>query len=506
MPQKQKYLPILPKPQDWPVVQLNKARKAFVQAVVDETMQVLLAAHAEEEALRAMLIKTAGLELARAQKKAWKVDPAEEVAFWGHWVATLPEQSPTALPAILREIIRHYAQGIAGKFRMTHYHLAQRTATYTLTRLLNPVSLKRVRSPWHRRTRLQEKIHITGAIDRLRALARVGTIVMVPTHFSHLDSLLLGWVTHTLGLPHFIYGAGLNLFNNRFFAHFLNNLGTYKIDRRRKNLSYLTTLKAYARLALERGCHSLFYPGGTRSRSGALEQQLKLGLLSTAFEAQQHNYARHGPAGRKLFVVPVVLSYHCVLEAPPLIKSYLAAQGIRAPRQRARRALPQKLWSWADSFLTKGSSIVVSIGDAMDLMGNRVDEAGHSYNAQGALVDTYQHFLASASGEGNAQHEADTRALSQAIVAAYVKANCILTSHVLAFVAFSLFRQQHADLSLQALLQLAPAKLVIPYARLEATFSQLHKGLLQLQQVGQVRLEPMLEGTDLTAIVQHGLS
>jgi glycerol-3-phosphate O-acyltransferase len=67
---------------------------------------------------------------------------------------------------------------------------------------------------------------------------------------------------------------------------------------------------------LQWGCHSLFYPGGTRSRSGALEQQLKLGLLGTVFEAQQYNYQAQGRTARKIFVVPVVLSYHCVLEAP----------------------------------------------------------------------------------------------------------------------------------------------------------------------------------------------
>lgn len=440
-----------------------------------------------------------------AQKKSWKADPAEEVAFWRHWVATLPEQPPAALPAILREVIQHYAEGIAGRFRMVHYRVAEHTTTYTLNRLLSPVSLQRVRSPWRRHARLQEKIHIQGAIDQLRALARIGTVVMVPTHFSHLDSLLMGWIIRTLGLPHFIYGAGLNLFNNSFFAHFMNNLGAYKIDRRRKSLPYLTTLKTYARMVLEQGCHSLFYPGGTRSRSGALEQHLKLGLLSTAFEAQQHNYTHQGPAGRKLFVVPVVLSYHCVLEAPQLIRGHLASQGIRGTRHGRRMALPQKLWRWAHSFLRKGSDIVVSIGEPMDLLGNRVDEAGNSYDAQGAVVDTYQHFQAPAGGEAGTQHESDTRALSQAIVAAYARANCVLTSHVLAFAAFTLFRQQHADLSLQALLQLAPSKLVVPYDQLETAFSQLHQGLLQLRQAGKLQLGPLLEGTDITAMIQHGL-
>ena len=506
MPPKQKYPPILAKPRDWPIVQLNKTRKAFVQAVIDETVEALLAAHAEEETLRAMLIRTAGLELHRAQKRAWKADPADDVAFWRHWVATLPAQPASALPAILRAIIQRYAREIAGKFRLTHYKIGRHAVIHTLARLLSPVRLQMNQHPRGVQARLRERIHLMGAIDSLRALARIGTVVIVPTHFSHLDSLLMGWAIDALGLPYFIYGAGLNLFNNRFFAYLLNNMGTYKIDRRRKNKPYLTTLKTYSTLALEAGCHSLFYPGGTRSRSGALEQQLKLGLLGTAFTAQQHNYMHQGPAGRKLFVVPVALSYHCVPEAPQLIRSHLAAQGIPQRRQRRRTAFPQKWWNWADNLLAKGSGIVVSIGEPMDLLGNRVDETGNSYDAQGAFIDTYQHFSAPEAGEGSQQHEADARALSQAIVAAYRKANCVLTSHLLAFTAFSLLRQQHAGCSLQALLELPPARLVVPYAQLEATFAQLRARLLQLHSAAQVQLEPVLkEGTDVAAMVQHGL-
>ena len=66
---------------------------------------------------------------------------------------------------------------------------------------------------------------------------------MVPTHFGNLDSILIGWVISALGLPAFIYGAGLNLFNIRIVAYFINSLGAYKVNRRKKNLLYLETLK-----------------------------------------------------------------------------------------------------------------------------------------------------------------------------------------------------------------------------------------------------------------------
>src|SRR5258708_11037855 len=85
----------------------------------------------------------------------------------------------------------------------------------------------------------------------------------------------------------------------------------------------------YSNLALQKGAHSLFFPGGTRSRSGLIEKSLKLGLLSTAIEAQRSLYAgaKAGTEVRKIFVVPVTLNYHFVLEAPDLIEDYLQVKG-----------------------------------------------------------------------------------------------------------------------------------------------------------------------------------
>ena len=502
MRQKQLYTPIIPQARDWPVVRLNKQRRAFVQAVIDTSVQTLLTTHQEADALRTMLYKTAEMELMRIRKKTWKVDPPDDTAFWEHLATSLENKHYIALTAILRKVVKRYSHEIAGKFRIPHYRLGQRAVTYTLARLLNPVSLKGVRSPWKMRARLQEKIHITGATTQVRKLAQIGTLVMVPTHFSHLDSLLIAWVIHTLGLPHFIYGAGLNLFNSKFFAYFMNNLGTYKVDRRKKNLPYLATLKAYSSLALQWGCHSLFYPGGTRSRSGALEQQLKLGLLGTAFEAQRYNYQVQGRAARKIFVVPVVLSYHCVLEAPRLIKSYLASQGLTSTE-----ATPsEKLLRVANNVLTKDSSVFVSIGQAMDLLGNPVDEAGNSYDALGASLDTYQQFLDAGTGVPESkQYENCTRVLGKAIVKAYYKANCVLTSHLVAFAAFTLIKQQHADLSYQALLQLPPEKMVIPYAMLEHTFTQLREIVLKLHKADKIEMEPALKAENIATMIQQGL-
>ena len=121
----------------------------------------------------------------------------------------------------------------------------------------------------------------------LRKLSKDHTLIYTPTHLSNLDSPLVGYALSEIDLPPVIYGAGLNLFSNPVMAFFMSRLGAYTVDRRKKNQLYKDILKDYSTEAIVRGCHSLFYPGGTRSRSGKIESHLKKGLLGTALEAWQ---------------------------------------------------------------------------------------------------------------------------------------------------------------------------------------------------------------------------
>ena len=173
---------------------------------------------------------------------------------------------------------------------------------------------------------LQERLRIVGEIDELRSLSKKGTILLVPTHQSNIDSLLIGWIIHLMGLPPFAYGAGLNLFSNPFFSFFMNNLGAYTVDRQKSNTIYKHTLKNYSTRILREGVHSIFFPGGGRSQSGAIENRLKLGLLGTGLEAQIENL-REGKPNPNIYIVPMVMSYNFVFEASSLIDDYLVEAG-----------------------------------------------------------------------------------------------------------------------------------------------------------------------------------
>lgn len=512
------YKPIVPQRKEWPVVHLSKHRKDFIEQVIQSSMAKVKEKASSVEALVDALEATLYQERLRIKGNPWAVDPEDEEAFWKNVkrrLVRMTHHEPDGAEvqheteAILYDITARYAHEIASKFRPSRYQLARTIVTFGFSRLLNASRVSGLRSLYSQQYTLRDKIKIVGEIDQLRNLAQRGTIVMVPTHFSNLDSILIGWAIHELGLPPFIYGAGLNLFNINIFAYFMNSLGTYKVDRRKKNTIYLETLKMYSNLAIQWGIHSLFFPGGGRSRSGGIEDKLKLGLLGTAMEAQRINYAKSeqtGEAAEKIFVVPVVLNYHFVLEAPSLIREHLRREGQeRYYVESDEFSNSYKITKFLIKFFTRGSDISVSIGAAMDLLGNPVDDEGHSLDKQGNSIRMREYFCSGGSISRDEQRENEyTRMLGQAIVQSYYRINQVFSSHLVAFAAFEIIRQQHHYLDLYNLLRLPEEDLVIPYPHFRAVCDHLREEILRLQQQAKVDTAPHLQGT-IDQVIDHGL-
>ncbi|MBL7855554.1 MAG: 1-acyl-sn-glycerol-3-phosphate acyltransferase [Cyclobacteriaceae bacterium] len=509
-----KYKPILDGIPDWPVYQLSRNRKEFIEEVTRHAIERLHAMRPESRALADELEATIYREQNRLKRNRWRVDPKDEPRFWANLKNELveltnqPEETRAkAEEELLKRIVNRYANEIAGNFKATSYKFTRELVKFWFARLLNGARIKKFGGFFRNQYTLRDKIQIVGKVKSLRNLASKGTVVMVPTHFSNLDSILIGWVIHSLGLPAFIYGAGLNLFNIKIFAYFMNSLGAYKVDRRKKNLIYLETLKTYSTLAIQKGAHSLFFPGGTRSRSGMIEKQLKLGLLSTAIEAQRNLYAQAAPDEpvRKIFIVPVTLNYHFVLEAPELIEEYLHAKG-------ADRYFPEqdKYGSWQlvrflFKFFTKGSSISVSIGPGLDIMGNYVDEDGHSLDARGHRIHTRDYFVSSGQVVEDKQREDEyTRMLGQKIVSEYHRINRVFASHLVAFVAFEMWQKKHPKLDLFGLLRLPEEELELLYDEFRETCKRVRKEIYRLRKDGKVYRATHLKG-DIDVVIRRGL-
>ncbi len=509
-----KYKPILEGIPDWPVYQLSKNRKEFIEEVARESFRHAKQLRPTTKQLLDELEATVYREQQRMKRNRWRVDPADEPSFWSGVKDELvaltnktSEESEKKADDILYRIIHRYAGEIAGNFRPSSYKFAREMVKFWFVRLLNGARVKKFGAIFRSQYTLRDKIHIVGKVKQLRSLARKGTVIMVPTHFSNLDSILIGWVIHSLGLPAFIYGAGLNLFNIKIFAYFMNSLGAYKVDRRKKNLPYLETLKAYSTLAIEKGAHSLFFPGGTRSRSGMIEKQLKLGLLGSTIEAQRNLYLKNASAQevRKIFVVPVTLNYHFVLEAPDLIDDYLSIKGQDKYLPETDKYGSMQLLRFLFKFFTKGSNISVSIGRGLDVLGNYVDDEGNSLDPHGRVINTRDYFVTNDEIVIDKQREDQyTRMLSQRIVSEYHRINRVFASHLVAFVAFEMWMRKHPKLDLFELLRLPEEDLSLPYEEFRATCKKVRKQIYQLKDEGKVYRATHLKGK-IDLVIRHGL-
>jgi glycerol-3-phosphate O-acyltransferase len=515
---KHRYEPILPSKSEWPVVKLARERKDFVKRVAELSEQrILRLTGSNPEILKEELETTLYREKLRIKQNPWAVDPDDEGYFWNEVKSSLLQittdsslnksKRMDAYQEILKKITTRYSEEIASNFKASHYKFTRSVVTYGFSRLLNAARVKGIKSIFSNQFTLQDKIQITGHTDQIRDLATKGTIVMVPTHFSNLDSILIGWIISVLGMPPFIYGAGLNLFNISIFAYFMNALGAYKVDRRKKNLPYLETLKTYSKEAIQFGCHSLFFPGGTRSRSGMIESKLKLGLLSTAIEAQRANFQNgNTDVSGKIFIVPVTINYHFVLEAPGLIQDHLSITGQeRYYKENDEFSNSYKIFKFLLKFFTKGSDISVSIGRAMDVLGNYVDEDGNSLDKRGRKIDTRDYFISNGKITLDQQREEEyTHMLGKRIVEEFHKINRVFSSHLVAFTAFEIIQKNNNKLDLFDLIRLPEEEIVIPYEEFKSACKLVLDRIFELKSQGLIGVAPHLK-RDLDEIIAHGL-
>ena len=510
------YDPILPDPQTWPIVQLSQNREAFIEELVKLSIENIKESLGNNPgSIKDELARTLYTEKIRLNQTPWKADAPDEKDFWSNVKKDMVRinaghENPHAFghEDLIQRIVKRYAEEIAGIFDVQAYHFAKGFTTVMFARLLNASQGKGLSRFFESRHNLHDKIHLIGEIDHVRALAQKGTVIIVPTHFSNLDSMLIGWAIQSIGLPPVLYGAGLNLFGIKIMAWFMNRLGAYKVDRRKKNTLYLETLKMYSELSLRKGCNGLFFPGGTRSRSGMLEKRLKLGLLGTALQAQRMNYIDHGDEAKKIFVIPVTINYNFVLEAQSLIDQHLKISGQEHYYvENDNFSTSSKMMRFIYKFFTASSEIAVRYGAPMDLFGNRVDEEGNSFDPHGNEVDIKKYFYSNGEISKDLQRDAEyTRMLGEKIVESYHREAVVFCSQVLAFAAFQIFKTRYAKMDLYGLMRLPSEDLIIKPKELMDSVDKLVTRLREMHANGEIQLEKEVKEGKLAAIVKKGIA
>ena len=429
----------------------------------------------------------------------------KDVAFWDDIQSTLRHASEADQRKLLRRVIQTYAEEIRGHFDTRVYALATQVIPSGLGLLLNAVSPKRLIQNLPELPRLEDRILIQGEVEQLRRLHERGTVLFVPTHASNLDSPVVGFALYKMGLPPFLYGAGLNLFTNPLLSFFMRNLGAYTVDRKKKDPLYKEVLKEYATLTLEHGYDNLFFPGGTRSRSGAVERTLKRGLLGSGLSAYLNSLQRKTPQP-KVFIVPCTLSSQLVLEAETLIDDFLKEVGkSRYIIDDDEFSQPRRVFDFLAQLTGLDSKIHVTVSPGLDVFGNRVDEEGISLDPSGRAIDERRYLLQGAEPAPVRDRDNEyTRELAIAIGEAFARDNVVTSTHVTARAIFRVLRRRNPTMSILRLIRTGGLDEDLPIYLVHQAADEILDQLVQLEKRSKIRRCPSAQGP-ADEVVHDGL-
>jgi glycerol-3-phosphate O-acyltransferase len=465
-----------------PIFGFNAARSSIVEEVVER-----VTAHTKDPLLT--LNDAAYHETRRLHSHG-----GPELAEWRHLAGHIGRMTDGELREALKKYVERYAWDVAGNFDPRVYKFASKAMAPLLGALMSPrATVKNLHHSFDL-TALDGRILVHGPREHIRRLAEIGTVVFTPTHLSNLDSVVFGFALERAGLPPATYGAGKNLFTNPVLSYFMHNLGAYRVDRRIKHGLYKDVLKTYSSVLIEKGYHSLFFPGGTRSRSGGVERKLKLGLAGTGLDA----FVRTTVRGRtqKVFFVPATINYLLALEAETLIDDFLQEEGkARYIIEDDESTRVSRVAAFMQKLLGLDAACVIRFSRPLDCFGNYVDDEGMSHDLRGRPVDATSYTIGrdgkpSSDGVRDAEY---TRELGERIVDAFKRDTVVMATQLVAACAFERLRRAVGNADLFSVLRHRD-DVTVPRAELAEDVDVMLSRVSVMEDAGEITTAPTLKG------------
>ena len=458
--------------------------------ILDDVINRVFQEQIKIDTIDNLILTTAYSEIQRLEKARKTNEEREELSKWKKTYKKMLYIGEEEKIHTFKEIISFYSNDIVGNFNPKVYKFATNLLPSFMSVFFRTISLKSVVVPFPNEKDIDNIAILSGEIEKLQKLSKLGTIILLPTHLSNMDSIVIGWSLYRIGLPPFTYGAGKNLFTTPILSYFMHNLGAYRVDRRLRHDLYKDVLKMYSTVILERNYHSLFFPGGTRGRSGSVESKLKLGLLGTGIKAYINNLLQNKEK-KDVFIVPCTINYHIVLEAETLIDDYLKETG------KARYIIEDdESSSYAKilKFLFKTSrlnaSIHIKIGNAYDLFGNTVDEKGQSYDNHNRKVEKQSYVMSNGKIVHSEQRDSEyTKELGEKITLEFLKNNIPLSTHILAFCLFVNLKKLNPNMDLYRLVKLEPEETATDIGKVIDMIGRVKEQIIILAEKDKISIE-----------------
>ena len=492
--------PYVPRPSDPSIFWFNSERDDVVSDVVNR----ICTAHESDRARLEMALNDAAFHEIRRLEKQRDDEARERLGYWRSMIRRIGKMDDPEQRRVLHTIVTNMTRDVAGNFDPRVYRFARRAVPRLIGGVMEPRRLTQDLMAGSSDS-LERVLRVQGDLEHLRHLQNQGSLVFVPTHSSNLDSIVLSQALEISGLPPVVYGAGKNLFTNPIISFFMHNLGAYRVDRRIQVGLYKRVLKLYSQVMIERGYHSLFFPGGTRSRSGMIERRLKLGLLGSAVEAFTTNRVRR--VDRPVWFVPTTINYALVLEAETLIKDWLTEEG------QGRYIIEDDEFSQIDrwfAFFRKmvgmRGACIIRFGDPIDPFGNRIDPQGQSLTPAGRSIDAGGYVERQGKAVTDpARDAAYTRELGEVLGQRYEEDTVLMSTQVVAHVLFRDLVQSTPGMDLFARLRLR-GEVGVDSEALRRELGEARDRLLVLEGKGRVRTSEVVKEDTPDELLERALS
>ncbi|MEM1417095.1 MAG: 1-acyl-sn-glycerol-3-phosphate acyltransferase [Myxococcota bacterium] len=494
--------PFVPRPSDPPIYYFNAERDDIVREVIGR----ITGEHSVDRSRLELALNDAAFHEIRRLGAQGDAEAKEHLGTFKGLARRIARMSDAEKRDALRELVGRYAEDVAGNFDPRVYELGRHAIPRLITGVMRPSKLPTELLPTSAgASAVHELLQIEGAVAKLQRLEKDGTLIYVPTHSSNLDSIVLGHALEQAGLSPVIYGAGKNLFTNPIISFFMHNLGAYRVDRRIRAGVYKDVLKTYSQVMIERGYHSLFFPGGTRSRSNLLESRLKLGLAGSAVNAFSQNRVRG--VDRNLYFVPTTINYELVLEGETLVEDWLKAEG------KTRYIIHDDEFSRLDrwvAFFRKivglKAACVIRFGDPVDPFGNRVDDEGRSLAPGGRPIDVGSYVRRRGKPVLDAQRDAAyTRDLGDVLVHRYREESVLMATSLVAHVLYRRLTRETSGFDLFHRLR-HRGEVALGRDELRREVGELRDRLRDLEHDGQVHINDDIRERDPADIVDRALT
>uniref|UniRef100_A0A0B6ZSK3 Phospholipid/glycerol acyltransferase domain-containing protein n=2 Tax=Arion vulgaris TaxID=1028688 RepID=A0A0B6ZSK3_9EUPU len=157
---------------------------------------------------------------------------------------------------------------------------------------------------------LYKRVYVNvDGIQKVRGMIKEYPVLLMPTHRSYMDFLLMSYVFYHYDLPLPVIAAAMDFMGMQFVGWLLRNSGAFYIRRSfGDDHLYWAVFTEYVQTQICNGDSPIeFYVEGTRSRTSK-SYTPKFGMLSAALEPY---FKSHVP---DIMVVPVSISYDRILE------------------------------------------------------------------------------------------------------------------------------------------------------------------------------------------------